>query len=124
MKYNRILLWLVFVFAFLLSGCTASIVPGGDYSAFAKCLTDNNIKMYGAFWCPHCQAQEDMFGDSWKDINYIECSLPDISGQTKICEDAGIKAYPTWEFGNGKRIEGELTFLQLSQLSGCSLSGN
>ena len=23
--------------------------------AFAKCLSDNGIKMYGAYWCPHCQ---------------------------------------------------------------------
>ena len=115
------MLWLAFVFAFLLAGCTAS-TTGVDYSAFAKCLTENNVKMYGAFWCPHCQAQKDMFGNGWENINYVECSLPDRSGQTQICEDAGIKAYPTWEFADGKKIEGELTFLQLGQLSGCHLS--
>src|SRR3989338_6576791 len=106
MKHRGLLLF-VFVFALLLAGCTASTTPGADYSTFAKCLTENNAMMYGAFWCPHCQAQEEMFGSSWDNINYIECSLPDKSGQTKVCKDAGIKAYPTWEFADGKRMEGK-----------------
>jgi thiol-disulfide isomerase/thioredoxin len=32
----------------------------GKYDEFAKCLTDNGAKFYGAFWCPHCQAQKKM----------------------------------------------------------------
>ncbi|MBI2135057.1 hypothetical protein HYU09_03635 [Candidatus Woesearchaeota archaeon] len=116
-------LWVMLVLAVILSGCTNS-AAGADYTAFAKCLTENNAKMYGAFWCPHCQNQKEMFGSSWENVNYIECSLPDKSGQTKVCKDAGIKAYHTWEFADGRRIEGELSFLQLSQLSGCSVSGN
>ena len=93
----------------------------GEYDSFAKCLTDSGMKMYGAYWCPHCNDQKEMFGDSWKNINYIECSLPGGNGQTKICIQEGIRAYPTWELPDGVRIEGGLSFSQLSEYSGCSL---
>jgi len=32
-----------------------------DYSEFAKCLTQKGAKMYGTFWCPHCQNQKKEF---------------------------------------------------------------
>ena len=91
------------------------------YDSFAKCITDNGVKMYGAYWCSHCNNQKEMFGNSWQYINYIECSLPNKAGQTQVCTQAGIKAYPTWEFQDGKRLDGELTFAQLSQYSNCQL---
>jgi len=28
------------------------------HDAFARCLTDRGVKMYGAFWCPHCVEQK------------------------------------------------------------------
>ena len=90
------------------------------FDDFAKCLTDNGVKMYGAFWCPHCNNQKEMFGNSWKFVNYIECSLPSRA-QNDLCKNAGIKAYPTWEFSDGNRIEGELTFESLSKNSNCKL---
>lgn len=92
----------------------------GKYDEFAKCLTTNGVKMYGAFWCSHCQAQKKMFGNSWQYVNYIECSNPDGT-QTQECKLAGITAYPTWELGDGTRVSGELTFAELSAKSGCSL---
>lgn len=92
-----------------------------EYDIFAKCLSDKDIKIYGAYWCPHCKSQKEMFGKSWKYINYIECSLPNRAGQKIVCNEAGIKAYPTWEFQDGKRIEGELSLEELSQYSNCSL---
>ena len=27
------------------------------YDGFARCLGDRGVKMYGAWWCPHCQEQ-------------------------------------------------------------------
>jgi hypothetical protein len=92
----------------------------GRYDSFAQCLTENDVKMYGAFWCPHCQNQKKAFGASWQYVTYIECSLPDGRSQTEFCQRANIKGYPTWEFGDGSRIEGEASFEQLAQRSGCS----
>ncbi len=93
----------------------------GSYDDFAKCLTDNGVRMYGAYWCPHCQNQEKMFGESWKYVTSIECSLPNAAGQTPECSSAGIKGYPTWEFSDGSRIEGEMPLQRLGEKSGCSL---
>ena len=67
----------------------------GKYDTTAQCITDSGAKFYGAWWCPHCQAQKAMFGKSAKKLPYIECQTPD-SKPTKQCEDAGITKYPTW----------------------------
>ncbi len=91
----------------------------GQYDNFAKCISNEEVKIYGAYWCPHCINQKKMFGASWKYINYTECSLPNREGQTSICKEAGIKAYPTWEFQGGERVEGELSLKELSQYTNC-----
>ena len=48
----------------------------GQLDDFAQCLTDKEAVFYGAFWCPHCQAQKRMFGNSVKLLPYVECSTP------------------------------------------------
>jgi hypothetical protein len=92
----------------------------GKYDDFAKCLSEQGIKIYGAYWCSHCKNQKSAFGTSWKYVNYIECSLPN-GGQTLPCTEAGIESYPTWEFQDGSRLSGELSFDELSEKSGCEL---
>jgi|TARA_Y100000031_G_C8166661_1_gene359691 hypothetical protein len=93
----------------------------GQYDDFSKCLTEKDIKFYGAYWCPHCKDQKTAFGNSFKFVNYIECSLPNNVGQTKECIDSGISGYPTWEFSNKERIEGFIPLETLSEKSGCTL---
>lgn len=95
----------------------------GKYDSFAKCLSDKGAKMYGAFWCPHCKEQKELFGKSWQYVDYVECSTPDGQGQLEICKSAGIKGYPTWEFADGKRQSGLLTLQELSQQTGCPIEG-
>ncbi len=88
-----------------------------ELDQLAKCLTSNGAKMFGASWCGHCNNQKKMFGESWKYVNYVECSLADGS-QSKECEEAGIEAYPTWII-NGHHYLGEQSLEDLRQLSGC-----
>lgn len=95
---------------------------GEEYTEFAQCLTDSGVKMFGAFWCPHCQNQKKLFGVSWNRINYVECSTPDGNSQTQICIDEKIQSYPTWEFADKSRVNGELTLQELSARSGCELT--
>jgi len=94
---------------------------GKENVAFAQCLTEHGVKFYGAYWCPHCQAQKKLFGTAAMDaIDYVECALPgDQSKQTQVCIDADIQSYPTWEFADGSRETGELTFRQLADKTGC-----
>ena len=100
----------------LFVGCSSG---GGVDPAFAKCLTDNGAKMYGAYWCPHCKEQKAEFGDAWDEVNYIECSLLGGKGQTEVCAKAGITGYPTWEFADGSRQSGKLPFATLEAMTGC-----
>lgn len=95
--------------------------PSGKYDSFAQCLKDNGAIFYGAYWCPHCQNQKAMFGNSARLLPYVECSLPDASGQTQVCIANNIQSYPTWVFKDGSRLSGEIPFATLSQKTGCVL---
>ena len=93
----------------------------GKYDSFAQCLSNKGVKMYGAWWCPHCKTQKDLFGSSFKYVNYVECSTPDGNAQLQVCKDAGIEGYPTWEFADDSRKSGEISLDQLSLQTGCPL---
>src|ERR1035437_6579685 len=77
------------------------------YDVFAQCLKDKGEIFYGAFWCPHCKAQKELFGSSVKFLPYSECSLPDASGSNQLCKDKNIEGYPTWEFSKEFSVESE-----------------
>jgi ribosomal protein S27E len=90
---------------------------------FAQCLTDKKATMYGDFRCPHCKEQKEMFGKSFKKVNYVECGIkgqpPNV--QTQVCRDLQIKYYPTWTFADGDRLVGPQSLQKLGQKTGCSL---
>src|SRR5208337_4897381 len=65
----------------------------GRLDAFAKCLTAKQAKMYGAFWCPHCEEQREKFGSSVDYIPYIECGIKGSKGIAAVCTEAGIKQF-------------------------------
>lgn len=97
-------------------------VKTGKYDSFAQCIKDSGAKFYGAFWCPHCQAQKARFGVSERLLPYIECSTPDGQSQTRVCKDAGINTYPTWQFANSTTTEvGEIELADLATKTGCVL---
>jgi hypothetical protein len=92
--------------------------------SFATCLKKKGTIFYGAFWCQHCQNQKRIFGRSQKLLPYIECSTPDGKGQLSSCAEKGVKGYPTWQFANGEKIEGEMTLQALAEKTGCLLPEN
>lgn len=99
----------------LLSAC-AKWTTGGNANldAFAKCVTDAWVKMYGTETCSHCQNQKAIFGDSFQYINYVDCIKTPNSCQ-------GIDRVPTWEFSDGTKEVGEKTFAELWAKSKCEL---
>ncbi len=110
------------IIAVVMQSKSTSTPPGpGKYDTFAECLKDKGATFYGAFWCPHCQATKKLFGSSAKLLPYVECALPDASGQNKICNDNKITGYPTWEFADKSRLTGELTLQQLADKTSCTL---
>lgn len=93
------------------------------YDAFARCLKDRDVKMYGAWWCPHCVEQKEKFGASFEYAPYIECGVKgDLKGQNPVCKEDGIKHFPTWQFPpTGERVERVFSLEELSDRTGCSL---
>lgn len=78
----------------------------GQYDSFAKCLTEKGAVMYGEDWCQYTNAQKNMFGKSFKYINY----------QVK----KGLSKRPTWVI-DGKSYETVQSFQRLSALTGCEM---
>lgn len=91
----------------------------GPYEiALATHLQRINAKMYGAYWCPHCHAQQALFGkEAFTAINYIECAPRGKDAQPDLCKAANIKAYPTWII-RGKYYTGTQSLEKLAILSG------
>lgn len=79
---------------------------GADEIALAKYITSLGGKMYGAFWCPHCYEQKQLFGDkAFQEIDYVECDPAGENPQTQACLAAKIESYPTWKI-KGKVYSG------------------
>lgn len=93
----------------------------GKFDTFAQCLDESGATFYGAFWCPRCQEQKELFGKSEKHLPYTECSTPNGQGQLQVCIDADIKGYPTWEFSDGERVTGVVPLEALFGKTGCEL---
>jgi len=96
------------IIAFLLIGITIlgvyAVFAPGDYDEFAKCLTEKGVIMYGEDWCQYTNAQKNMFGNSFKYVNY----------EVKL----NLKVRPTWVI-DGKTHETVQSFERLSELTGC-----
>jgi len=87
----------------------------GQYDEFAQCLTEKGIKMYGTGWCSYCQKQKDLFGSSFKYIDFVDCDR-----NKQECLSAGVEGYPIWKM-TGENYPGLQQLSRLAQLSGCEL---
>ncbi len=94
-----------------------------QHDAFARCLTERGVKMYGAWWCPHCVEQKEKFEASFEYVTYVECGVKgDIRAQSQICKDDNVTHFPTWQFPpTGERVERVFTLQELSDRTGCQL---
>jgi len=92
------------IFLILGSWIVFSIVSPGKYDEFAKCLTEKGVVMYGEDWCQYTNAQKNMFGNSFKYINY------------QIKTD--LVKRPTWVI-DGEKYATVQSFQRLSALTGC-----
>ncbi|MEB3309199.1 MAG: vitamin K epoxide reductase family protein [Snowella sp.] len=87
-------------------GWPVTTTSGPDEIALAKHLTAQGAVMYGAFWCPHCYEQKQLFGkEAIKDIKYIECDPSGKDPQPDACMAAKIQSYPSWTI-NGELVPG------------------
>ena len=92
-----------------------------SYDQFAKCLAAKNAKMYGLYWCPHCLDQKKMFGKSFQYVPYRGVRDRVRTEMAQECKAAGVKLFPSWQFGNNPPKEGVLSLEELRDKTGCSL---
>ncbi len=93
------------------------------YDGFARCLSARGVKMYGAWWCPHCEEQKEKFRASFEYVPYVECGVKgDMHATSQVCKEQNVHHYPTWQFPpTGERVERIFTLEELSDRTGCSL---
>lgn len=105
---------------FLLSGYAASrpLTAEQTYAAgLARHLTASGVKLYGAYWCPHCVDQKALFGQAASLLPYVECDGRSPEGRPAECAAAAVRVFPTWDI-NGTRYEGVLSLERLAALTG------
>ncbi len=84
--------------------------------ALAEHLRREGAVFYGAWWCPACFKQKNLFGQqAGNALPYVECEKTD--DQRKRCAKLGIAAYPTWVLGS-QRLEGVQSLDRLGEWSG------
>jgi hypothetical protein len=109
----------------------ASANPGGSTSpsigealkpssteqiAVADWLRQRGVIFYGAWWCPACFQQKNLFGkEAGNRLPYVECDKEEAGRQR--CAAAEVRAFPTWVLG-GERREGVQTLEELKGWSG------
>ncbi len=91
------------------------------YDGFAKCLASTQTKMYGLYWCPHCAEQKAMFGKAFRYVPYVECAIKGSRELAPACSAAGVKLFPSWQFGSNPPVEGVFPLQELSDKTGCRL---
>ena len=88
-----------------------------DLASFLKA---KGAKMYGAFWCSHCEDQKEIFG-AGADLPYVEC-FPDGwqrgAPLASACANANITGFPTWILEDGTKLEGDKSLKELAQAAG------
>lgn len=100
------------------TGLPITTSSGAAELALAAHLKQVGAKMYGAFWCPHCHDQKQLFGkEAFSQINYIECDPKGKNPQPDLCQAANVEGYPTWKV-NGKTTSGTQSLEELVKMSG------
>jgi len=85
---------------------------------FAKFLRENNIVMYGAYWCPHCHDQKQLFGkEAVKEFKVVECAQDGKDNNYKLCQTKGVEFFPSWEI-NGEIYSGTRDLNDLAIMTG------
>jgi len=54
----------------------------------ARHLSSTGAVMYGAYWCPHCQEQKEMFAEAASMLPYVECDPKGSGARPDLCAQA------------------------------------
>jgi hypothetical protein len=86
--------------------------------ALAQHLNRIGAKLYSTYWCGACKYQRNLFGqEAFTSIQEIECDPRGKNARPDLCNQAGVRAYPTWVI-NGQTYRGARPLSELAALSG------
>ncbi len=83
------------------------------YDKFVSCIVSRDLILFGNQNCEYCNSLKSNLGESFKLINYIDCSS-DQSNCGQVAE------YPTWKY-NEQYIKGNLSLEEISIITKCIL---
>lgn len=62
-----------------------------DSLKLAERLKSLNTRMFGAYWCSHCNNQKQILGrEAFEMIDYIECDREGFNNQYKFCRESKV----------------------------------
>ncbi|MEB3323888.1 MAG: hypothetical protein VKM17_00960 [Cyanobacteriota bacterium] len=87
-----------------------------EQMAVANWLRQRGVIFYGAWWCPACFQQKNLFGkEAGNRLPYVECDKEDVGRRRCVAEE--VRVFPTWVRGTERR-EGVQTLEELKLWSG------
>jgi hypothetical protein len=87
-----------------------------EQKALGEWLRQRGVIFYGAWWCPACFQQKNLFGkEAGNRLPYVECDKEERG--RRQCRAASVRAFPTWVMGD-QRLEGVQSIEQLKRWSG------
>ena len=82
----------------------------------ARKLEAKNGRFFGAYWCSHCLNQKETLGkEAMQLVPYVECDADGFNSKRSMCQENGIKGYPTWQV-DGQLFPGERSLDELEEL--------
>jgi len=103
----------------------SSSAPEDPYlRELAEHLSAAEAQFYGASWCPACQRQKELFGNSAHRLPYVECSPGGRNAPpAPQCLARGIDSYPTWII-DGQRFNRVMSAIDLAKITGFRSPGS
>jgi len=93
-----------------ISKTTGYAIGVDEKAQLAQCLSGKNMTLYVTSNCPDCLKQREVFGSSFSQIKYIDCT------DYKTCPKLSV--FPSWKI-NGTIIEGIKSLEELKDISNC-----
>lgn len=117
MKKGRIDQKTIFVVIAILTIIIFIYVKNNNYvnEKLAKCIASKST-LYVSTGCVACKYQEEIFGDSFKYLNVVDCAVnPE---KCSLIIENGYISTPSWIINN-KKYTGVQSIEKLKELTGC-----
>ncbi len=93
-----------------------------DYTPFVEALNEKGVVYYKSYTCNNCKRQEQMIGDAYKKLDFVECHPKGPDGNPELCLQKDITHTPTFILEPDgievKRVTGLQSLEELADFAG------